>query len=564
MYVAILLVVWLTEPFVHYVLWVRAAIALLLALVGLVLMSDLCPGERRTNYLISAASALGLGGIILLFYLPHSQMASPVVTASPAFVIGLLVHYSLLRLPLRYALFIGVVASAIAWQMVPMVVGGSESLRTAVFLAFANALGAASLIIVESRERSLFLQKRLAESARQHARDREHVAQQTLLEKDRLIAAISHDLRQPMTATAAHLSVVRHHVDRGDPESAVEQLERAQIAIGAMGGTLDQLVAAARLDAGQAVATITSVELGPLMEYVYTNGVVDAGERGVELRMHVPSRDVLLQTDARSMQRILGNLIANAVKFTARKGAGAVLVAARIRDGRCRFDVIDTGIGISALDAHEIWRPYVQVSQAERDRAGGLGLGLYLVRSLLDRLPGHEISMSSVVGRGTRFTIMVPATVRDSGPQSDSTRASLQTTAGLERLRGARALLLEDDPLAREAIAAMMAQWGVRVTAAAALDELLSACSAEGPPVDAIVCDFRLGMGRLGTDAIAAIRNRLGYAAPAVLITGDADVDTLRQASGAGTTVLSKPFAPAPLAGRLLECLSDRMAPAGT
>lgn len=448
--------------------------------------------------------------------------------------------------------------------MVPMVVGGSESLRTAVFLAFANALGAASLIIVESRERSLFLQKRLAESARQHARDREHVAQQTLLEKDRLIAAISHDLRQPMTATAAHLSVVRHHVDRGDPESAVEQLERAQIAIGAMGGTLDQLVAAARLDAGQAVATITSVELGPLMEYVYTNGVVDAGERGVELRMHVPSRDVLLQTDARSMQRILGNLIANAVKFTARKGAGAVLVAARIRDGRCRFDVIDTGIGISALDAHEIWRPYVQVSQAERDRAGGLGLGLYLVRSLLDRLPGHEISMSSVVGRGTRFTIMVPATVRDSGPQSDSTRASLQTTAGLERLRGARALLLEDDPLAREAIAAMMAQWGVRVTAAAALDELLSACSAEGPPVDAIVCDFRLGMGRLGTDAIAAIRNRLGYAAPAVLITGDADVDTLRQASGAGTTVLSKPFAPAPLAGRLLECLSDRMAPAGT
>jgi len=558
MYLVFMFIVGLTEPHLPYLLWLRLGMAIILLSLGVVLLYEWAKDSFGNDIIVGAASALGLSGICLFFILPHSADVERVVLASPAIVIGLFAHYALLRLPVPVAAAIGCSVSVIAWVYVPIVIGGSEGLRSAVFLFFANLLGIVILILIESRERLLFEQRKIAELARREARERQLAAEEATGEKTRLVAAISHDLRQPLAASAAHLAVVSHMLERSDVAGARSQLEQARRTVEVLGSTLEHLLTTARYESGAESPRVELVELATFMETVYSGTVSEAGERGVELRMHLPLARVMLNTDARSMQRVMGNLIMNAIKFTACRSdrPGKVLVAARLRGSTCRLDVVDTGIGIAAADEAAIWKPYVQLGQVDRERERGLGLGLYLVRGIIGRLPGHAISLRSNPGRGSCFTVTLPAFRAEGVTLPEPTVVSQLPLPALESLQGARVLLVEDDREARCAIAALIEQWGVEVVAALTVDDIVLAQPPIAPRrVDAIVCDYRLAAGRLGTDAIASIRAHLGYAPPAVLITGDVDVDALRAAPGENTSVLAKPFGPSVLAHRLLGCV---------
>lgn len=567
MYAAFFLIAWLREPHSAYALAVRAALVLYLGVVAYCLWQGRWVNYRNYAWFAGTASAVALAGTVALLLLRGDEGQAVAVQASPAVMFGLFLHYAFLRLPRIAAAAIGWVVGAAAVVWAPAVTGGSEVLRNAVYLSFANVFGMIIGRLVEERERKLFYERKDADAARQQARERQLAAEEATNEKTRLIAAISHDLRQPMTASVAHLAVVRHLLERGDDAEARQQLEQAQRAVEVMGATLDHLLDTARYESGAESPRIDRVELSVLMETIYTGMVGEAGERGVDLRLHLPAARVMLSTNAQSIQRVMGNLVGNAIKFTACRPdrPGKVLVAARLRGDTCRLDVIDTGIGIAAEDETAIWKPYVQLGRVERDRERGLGLGLHLVRTILARLPGHTISMSSNVGRGSRFTVTLPARRDDaSAAWSPHLLPSEPPLPSLEPLRGAGVLLLEDDRDARHAIAALMEQWGMDVTAAPTVDELLSAIDGTAPRrIDAIVCDYRLAAGRLGTDAIASIRACLGYAPRAVLITGDVDVDALRRAPGEHTSVLAKPFGPSPLAQRLLACIGAGPSPIG-
>jgi signal transduction histidine kinase len=558
MYLVFMFVVWFAEPHFEFLLWLRFGIAMTLFALGFILLRRGAIDTVCSDVLVGAASALGLFGICLLFILPHSAATERIVLASPAIVIGLFTHYALLRLPILMAALIGFLVSAVAWIYVPIVAGGSEELRAGIFLLFVNVLGILILMLIESRERLLFEQRKVAEHARQEARERQLAAEEATGEKTRLIAAISHDLRQPLAAAAAHLAVVGHMLERNDVVGVRSQLEQARGTVEVLGSTLEHLLATARYESGAESPRVEPVELSSFMEALYSGTVSEAGERGVELRMHLPSARVLLSTDARSMQRVMGNLVVNAIKFTACRTdrPGKVLIAARLRGSTCRLDVVDTGIGIAAADVAAIWKPYVQLAQVDRERERGLGLGLYLVRGILGRLPGHAISLRSTPGRGSCFTVTLPASRAEGVALLEAPTVPRLQLPALEPLQGTRVLLVEDDRDARCAIAALIEQWGVEVLAAPTVDDVVDAESGTRPRrVDAIVCDYRLAAGRLGTEAIAAIRAHLGYAPPAVLITGDVDLDALRAAAGENTSVLSKPFAPSILAQRLLACV---------
>lgn len=538
-------------------LTIRAGLCVSLAVLAVFMSTRSKIAERLYVQATAASSALALGGTVVLLALQEGKPELSSIQAAPALMFGLSLHYAFLRLPLAVSAAIGwaVTLSAIVW--VPASVGDSEFVRNVIYLAFANFFGMVLSKLVESRERELFFQRRRAESAQLEARQRQVAAEEADRQKTRLIAAVSHDLRQPMAAAMSYLDVVRCRLGENDIDLAGVSIERVEASVRLLGATLDHLLTVARYESGIEAVRIERAELTPLLRDLYETHVCEAEKRGVRLRVRLPRRSFALHTDSRSVQRILGNLVSNAIKFSdCRSGRRAeVLVAARLFAGRCRIDVFDTGIGIADEHAAEIWRPYTQLNNVERDRERGLGLGLFLVRQILEQLPNHSISMASRVGRGSRFTLHLPAEELGAWSRQLLSNAAAHERADLAHLRRAYVLLLEDDREMRTALVGMLESWGIVLSAAATIGALLEQDPDSERLVDAIICDYRLSSGTNGIDAIAALRERLGYAPHAVLITGEPDIAPIRARAGPETTVLHKPFPPDSLARPLIRAV---------
>jgi signal transduction histidine kinase/CheY-like chemotaxis protein len=552
-------IAWVTEPNMVASLYLRSFLAVFLLAVAYSLYFHWRASLRSYVFVVGSASAIGLGAAIWLQSMQVQSVSGAVIQASPTIMFGLFLHYAFLRLPLRVAACIGwpVGVASVIWS--PMISGDGEFLRHTVHIVFANIFGMTICRLIELRERELFFQRRQAETARAEARERQLAAEEADRQKTRLIAAVSHDLRQPMTAAVAHLDVLQRRVEKGDFAGVQQQAEKAQAAVGILGSTLDHLLTAARYDSGSQPLRVEPIELAPLFRDLYDAYSGEAAQRGIELRVRMPPDRVQLMTDWQSMHRILANLISNAIKFTDPKNgrAGGVLVVARMRGGECRIDVVDTGIGIAAECHDEIWKPYVQLDAVERDRGRGLGLGLFLVRRIVDQLPAHSISMRSRPGRGSRFVVSLPGWHSPATPVHAAPPEASSARANVVPLNGAYVLLLEDDRDTRVSLTALLAEWGVLVAASATLGDLLAQHEGSERTVDAIICDYRLGGGVNGIDAIAGLRTRLGYAPAAALITGEAVIEQLRAMAGPDTTVLHKPFTSDALACLLLKAVED-------
>ena len=256
---------------------------------------------------------------------------------------------------------------------------------------------------------------------------------------------------------------------------------------------------------------------------------------------------------------MLGNLVTNALKFTSASPEGTigVLISASVRRGECRVEVVDTGIGISPEKVDEIWLPYHQLNSNQQDRMSGLGLGLFLVRGIVDKLPGHQIAIRSRLGRGTRFTVTMPCVEAKNDAQDAMTTAleSRVDEAALEAISGAYVLLLEDDREARVAISELLEEWDVIVASGSNIEALKASHDDAERMVDAIVSDYSLQSGLNGLDAFDTIDAWLGYSPKRVLITGEDLTDTPRILEAPSVAILRKPFSPSALAGHLLAAV---------
>jgi signal transduction histidine kinase len=557
LYASFIAIAWLLELHTTDALVIRGGLAAVLSVVAYCMWTR--SGVSPNNYVSVAAvtSAVALGGTVLLLTLRDGEMQAVAVQASPAIMFGLFLHYAFLRLPLKVSATVGwsVAAAAVFWA--PAVTGGSEMLRNAVYLSFANVFGMIVSRLGENRERELFHQRREAEAARAVARERQAAAEEANAQKTRLIAAVSHDLRQPMTAAISYLEVTRARLHASDDHDALAPAEQAQAAVSMLGATLDHLLTAARYDSGTEALNIELVELGPLLRDIHDAYIDEAEKRGVRLRVRLPRERVLLTTDLHSLHRVIGNLVSNAIKFTDARdtGRGGVLIAARLHGGRCLIHVIDTGIGIDESKLQEVWKPYFQLNNMERDRERGLGLGLYLVQRIVQQLPDHSVSVRSRPGHGSRFTLTLTATTLERSAMRRPPTRSGTAPLDLAPLRGAYVLVLEDDRDTRLSMVALLSQWDVLPTACSTVAEMLSVAAESDRLVDAIVCDYRLAGGVNGIDAIARLRDRLGYAPHAVLVTGEPDIAPLRARAGPETTVLHKPFTPESFATPLLRAV---------
>ena len=349
-------------------------------------------------------------------------------------------------------------------------------------------------------------------------------AERANLAKSKFLAAASHDLRQPVQSLTLLLSVIERQV--ADKPKAANLVNLASASLASLNGMLTGILDISRLDAGVVTPTLASVDLGELVDRLAGEYAERAAAAGLVLR-HAPRR-AWARTDSSLLERILRNLIENALRYTA---TGGVLIGVRQRRHCVRLDVIDTGIGIPADEQTEIFEEFRQLDNPARDSSKGLGLGLAIV-SRLARLIGAEVEVSSRVDHGSRFSVLLP--VQKPAPSSE------QTTPAFEDARG-RILIIEDNSAVRQAYEIMLNDWGYETLSAASGEEALETADRAQWGIDAILADHRLGHGLTGNAAAGEIARRAGRSFPTMLITGDTAEERLTEVSASGFALMHKP-----------------------
>lgn len=358
--------------------------------------------------------------------------------------------------------------------------------------------------------------------------DAQRLAENSLDAKTRFLAAASHDLRQPLQS-----ALLFHQLacDEAEDPGVAENLEHLGLALGAMRDLLDMLLDVSRLDAGIVKPRVAPVEIGPLLAKLAGELRPQATGGGLRLDF-VPSR-LALRTDPLLLERILRNLVVNAIRYT---DSGRILVGCRRRGSSVAVQVWDTGRGISEDHLGEIFEEFRQLENPARERGKGLGLGLAIVRRLSELL-GHPVEVRSRVGHGSMFGIVVP---RETGA-GDGAPGGVHAPAPVQRGRRL-VILVEDDPMVRAGLEAGLGASGFPTASASSVDGVDAMLGGVDPAaVRCVVTDYRLPGGRTGIDALARIRQVLGREVPGIILTGDTSPARLREAQASGCRLLSKP-----------------------
>ena len=376
------------------------------------------------------------------------------------------------------------------------------------------------------------LERRVAQRTRQL--DQANRAQ------SRFLAVASHDLRQPMHAMALFVDQLR--TSRSAEEHAV-LTQRVEDAARSLSGLLDQLLDLSRLEAGLLQAAPIDFDVADVLSSIEAQFAPLARAKGIELRVH--SRHAWLRSDPVLVQRILMNLVANAIQCTER---GGVLVSVRLRNGRLRLAVWDTGRGIPEDQRDEVFREFVRLGHASAQPDRGLGLGLAIVARLVEIL-GTRVELQSTVGRGSVIWFDLPA-----GTPTAVSPPAVKPVQFAD-LRGTFVWVIDDEEPARAAMCGLLESWGCLTLAAATGDEALAQLDAHDRPPELIVCDYRLAASEDGLALIGRIRAAVGDPVPALLVTADTAAAATAAARAAQVPLLHKPTSPVKLRALVTQLL---------
>jgi two-component system, sensor histidine kinase len=365
------------------------------------------------------------------------------------------------------------------------------------------------------------------------------------LAKTRFLASASHDLRQPMHTIGLLVALLRNRSERAEDASIVEKIHSA---IQAMENLFTGLLDISKLDAGMVKPAVEDFPVSNVLNAVQVNFTPQAEEKG--LKLHVVASSLNVRSDAVILERMIANLVANAVRYTQ---TGKILVGCRRRGKATAIVVCDTGIGIPAERNEEIFQEFVQLSNPERDRTKGLGLGLSIVKRSADLL-GHPITLRSKPGKGSCFAITVPIGAKTLIAEPAPAQR-LETAAGLF---GLFIVVIDDEQDIRFAMESILDQWGCHVLAAGSHQEAIDQLSGHLRTPDLLISDYRLRDNQTGIIAVEAVRRALEDDIPAIIITGDITAEDLRQVTALGLPLAHKPISAEHLKTLIVETLAQR------
>src|SRR5689334_24392206 len=316
--------------------------------------------------------------------------------------------------------------------------------------------------------------------ARKHAEEADRL-------KDEFLATLSHELRTPLTSILGWASMVRNgEVEGANATRAIETIERNARSQARL---IDDLLDVSRIITGNLRLDLHPLNLAPIVEAAIDALRPTADVKGIQIRTET-SGNCLVKGDPHRLRQVIWNLLSNSIKFTQR--GGVVSIRLGCIGPTVRLTVADTGEGISAEFLPYVFDRFRQAEGSISRKQGGLGLGLAVVRHLVELHGGSISAESEGLGQGSVFTVELPLAEerRDPGRAEERRREveRRRTRKGTIRLDGVHVLLVEDDDDSRKLLGAMLKRYGARVTSTKSAAEALTVFSNDVP--DVLVSDI--------------------------------------------------------------------------
>ncbi|PKG48632.1 MULTISPECIES: hybrid sensor histidine kinase/response regulator [Halomonadaceae] len=408
-------------------------------------------------------------------------------------------------------------------------VEGDGSAEGAPYAAFERSV----LLAEQVRERTDTLHRTLDELGQVNTRllAAKAEAEAANLSKTKFLAAVSHDLLQPLNAARLFASALETH---SLPENSQKLVGHIGRSLKDVEGLIGTLVDISRLDAGVLRADKSPFAVSTLLDTLAEEYRQVAGVRGLALH-YVPS-SMMIESDLALLARVIRNFLSNAVRYTEH---GRVLLGCRRRPHGLEIMVGDTGPGIPEQQREAIFLEFRRVNQPHSANSRGLGLGLAIVDRISSMLE-QPVSLTSRPGIGALFSITVPYAAV---PSSALPARYISPLAEIDDpLQGCIVWVIDDDLAIIEGMQALLSSWGCRVRAAATVSALEAASDGERPAV--LLVDYHLGEHReTGIDLAARLQRRYPGLA-AVVITANHEAEIKRATREAGMHCLLKPLKP--------------------
>lgn len=389
-----------------------------------------------------------------------------------------------------------------------------------------------ALVFHRGNAQNIWLIKRnekLAENLSEKRRQAEDFASS----RSRFLTSASHDLRQPLQALNLFLSALQPELKSQKSQLLYSKLEKSAEG---MNELLNSILDISKLDANTLTFNRKPCCLNRILDNLKQQFQMQAEEKKLVLIFHPTNHYV--ESDPVLLQRILSNLISNAINYTV---AGKVEVSLCIAEDTLIIKVIDTGLGLDEVDQKQIFEEFYQLNNPERDRKKGLGLGLSIVKRLCF-LMNIPLEVNSKKGQGSCFSISLPLC-------SAAEQTNRKETAIPHRHPSSEKILVIDDEISiREGLSALLSQWYHHVATAGSADEACKIIEKKGYIPDLIIADYRLRDNKTGVEAVCQIKKLLNRRKiNAIIISGDTEPSRLKDVAQSGYELLHKPVKPAQL-----------------
>lgn len=391
--------------------------------------------------------------------------------------------------------------------------------------------------LIRSQFENVELMERLAEE--------KQIAERAVIAKSRFLAAASHDLRQPLHAMGLFLSALRQ---RETEPKKLEIIDDMGKSAEALNGLFNSLLDVSRLDAEIIEFNPTHLTARNMFDGLRAQFVQQADEKGIHLQVEAELH--VIYTDAILLERVLRNLLSNAIQYTS--DGEITLRCEEHVDGSKLVTLSDSGIGIPAESVEDVFSEYYQLNNPARDRNKGLGLGLAIVKRLCE-LMDVPLEMESVEGQGTTFRLIVP------GGDPAQIKPLTRREATMEA-NGRCVLVVDDEVQVLQSMRHILEGWGCEVLLAESARDALKVIALTDVTPDIIISDYRLRGEHNGVDAVAAIRESVEFDIPAIIISGDTSPERLKQVKETGLRLLHKPVSPVEL-HQIMHDLMDSAEP---
>ncbi|OJT01379.1 NahK/ErcS family hybrid sensor histidine kinase/response regulator [Marinobacter nauticus] len=378
------------------------------------------------------------------------------------------------------------------------------------------------------------LRQEISERAAVEARLREAKleAERANLSKTKFLAAVSHDLLQPLNAARLFTSALQEQSFGPRAEGLVRSVSTSLDDVENLLGTLVDI---SKLDAGVIKPDVTAFDLRDLLNNIAREFRQMALAEGLRLDF-VPSSAVV-QSDSQLLARILRNFLTNAIRYT---GQGRILLGVRRRHDHVLLQVWDTGPGIPEDKLTEIFQEFKRIRPSGSQADKGLGLGLAIVDKI-SRMLGHAVSVASTEGKGSVFSVRVPLGQLQPSPAATTDIQKVEVDHGMS---GARVWVIDNDLAICEGMKTLLEGWDCRVVTAVSVPDLDTKVDIASAPVDLILADYHLDNDENGVDAVAQINGRRSQPAPVLMITANYTNELKQHIRELGYLLMNKPVKP--------------------